>query len=79
MKNITVSLDEDTYRRARVKAVAEDTSVSALVRKFLIEFASTETEFERLKRQEQELREQIRSFHASDRLPREAIHSRRGK
>lgn len=79
MKNITVSLDDDTYRRARVKAAAEDTSVSALVRRYLIDFASSETEFERLKRQEQMLREQIRSFRASDRLSREDVHSRPGK
>lgn len=79
MKNITVSLDDDTYRRARVKAAAEDTSVSALVRRYLIDFASSETEFERLKRQEQTLREQIRSFRASDRLSREDVHSRPGK
>ena len=79
MKNITVSLDDDTYRRARVKAAAEDTSVSSLVRRYLIDFASSETEFERLKRQEQTLREQIRSFRASDRLPREDVHARPGK
>lgn len=79
MKNITVSLDDETYRRARVKAAAEDTSVSALVRRYLIDFASSETEFERLKREEQALREQITSFRASDRLSREEVHSRPGK
>ena len=35
MKNITVSVDDDTYRRARVVAAQRDTSVSALVREFL--------------------------------------------
>ncbi len=35
MKNITVSVDEETYRRARMKAAERDTSVSALVRQFL--------------------------------------------
>lgn len=79
MKNITVSLDDETYRRARVKAAEEDTSVSAVVRRFLIEFAATETDFERLKRQEQTLREQIHSFRASDRLSREDVHARPGK
>ena len=79
MKNITVSLDDETYRRARVKAAAEDTSVSAAVRKFLNEFAADETEFEKLKRQERELREQITSFRASDRLPRDAAHKRSRK
>jgi hypothetical protein len=35
MKNITVSVDDETYRRARIKAAESDTSVSALVRRFL--------------------------------------------
>ncbi len=79
MKNITVTVDDDTYRRARIKAAAEDTSVSAVVRRFLIEFAASETEFERLKREEQELRAQISTFRAADRLSRDDIHARRGK
>ena len=40
MKNITVSLDEETYGRARIKAAERDTSVSALVRGFLVAVAS---------------------------------------
>ena len=35
MKNITVSVDEETYRLSRVKAVEAGTSVSALVRGYL--------------------------------------------
>ena len=35
MKNITVSVDEGTYRRARIRAAELDTSVSALVRNYL--------------------------------------------
>lgn len=35
MKNITVSIDDETYRQARIMAVEQDTSVSALVREFL--------------------------------------------
>ncbi len=35
MKNITVSIDDDTYRHARVVAAQRDTSVSAMVRDFL--------------------------------------------
>ncbi len=40
MKNITVSLDDETYRRARVKAAERDTSESALVEPFLPELAA---------------------------------------
>ena len=35
MRNITVSVDDDTYRRSRIRAAELDTSVSALVRGFL--------------------------------------------
>ena len=76
MKNITVSLDEETYRRARMIAAQRDTSVSALVKRFLLELGSGETETERLKRQERELRERIIDFDASDRLSRDDVHRR---
>lgn len=77
MKNITVSVDDETYRRARIKAAEQDTSVSALVRKFLTEMAGAETEFERLKREEKEIRAGIKGFSAADRLPRDALYDRR--
>ena len=35
MKNITVSVDEETHRLARVRAAELDTSLSALVRMYL--------------------------------------------
>ena len=35
MKNITVSVDDDVHRRARIRAAERDTSVSAVVREFL--------------------------------------------
>ncbi len=35
MKNLTVSVDDETYRRARIVAAQRDISVSALVREFL--------------------------------------------
>jgi len=76
VKNITVSLDDETYRRARMIAAERDTSVSALVKQFLIELAKDESENERLKREERVLRDRITSFRASDRLSRESVHER---
>lgn len=35
MKNITLKIDDETYRKARVHAAERGTSVSALVREFL--------------------------------------------
>ena len=76
MRNITVSVDDDTYRRARMMAAEQDTSVSALVRQFLADMARAETEAERLKREEAELRALVTSFRASDRLLRGELHDR---
>ena len=79
MKNITVSLDDDVYRRARVKAAELDTSVSALVKKYLSELAGQETDFERRKRLQDEILGQVRGrgFSAMDRLSRDEVHERR--
>jgi plasmid stability protein len=80
MKNITVSVDDETYHRARVRAAELRTSVSAIVKNVLKEVAAEETTSERLKRLERETIEQIRArggkFSASTRLPREQIHDR---
>ena len=57
-------------------AAQRDTSVSALVKQFLVELASGESETERLKREERVLRERIVDFDASDRLSRDDVHRR---
>ena len=77
MKNVTVSLPDDVYRRARVKAAERDTSVSALVRDFLVELAEDESDFDRRKRLQQEVLASVRGFRASDRLSREEVHDRK--
>ena len=41
MKNITVSVDEETHRLARIRAAELDTSVSALVREFVRSLAGS--------------------------------------
>ena len=76
MKNITVSLDDDTYRRARIIAAERDTSISALVKGFLVGLGSGESQVERLKREERALRERITSFRASDKQSRDELHDR---
>ena len=78
MKNITVSIDDDAHRRARIKAAERGTSVSAAVREFLIRWSGEETEFDRRKRLQHETLRQVDTFRAGDRLPREEIY-RRGR
>ncbi len=53
MKNITISLDDETYRKARIAAAQRDASVSALVKKFLLSLTA-ETIAPRDLKQEQE-------------------------
>ena len=77
MKNITVTLDDETYRRARIRAAELDTSVSALVRRYLVDLAGSESEFERLEKLERELRGRVKTFRANDRLSRDEIHARK--
>ena len=74
--NITVTLPDDVYRRARIRAAEENTSVSALVRKFLLDVGSTESEFERRKRLQDRVLASIGTFKAGDRLRREEVHNR---
>jgi hypothetical protein len=74
MKNITVSVDDETYRQARIKAAERETSISALVKRFLIELASAESGTGRLEREERELRARIHDFTAGDRVSRDDAH-----
>jgi hypothetical protein len=57
-------------------AAERDTSVSALVKRFLVELAADESDSERLKREERALRDRITAFRASDRLGRDELHER---
>ena len=76
VKKITVSVDDETYRRARIKAAERSTSVSALVKRFLVELAAGDREAETLRREERSLRAQILAFSARDRVSRDEIHAR---
>lgn len=80
MKNITVSVDDETYHRARISAAERRTSLSAIVRGILIDLAAEETESERLKKQEDEivarLRERGSGFFPAKRLTRDQLHDR---
>lgn len=76
MKNITVSIHEELYRKARVRASELDTSVSAVVREFLSRFAGEETDYDRRKRLERETLDSIDTFRGSDRLTRDDAHDR---
>ena len=76
MKNITVAVDDEIYRRARVKAAEMDSSISALFKEFLLQLTNGESDFDRRKRLERETIAAIRDFSAADRLSRDELHDR---
>ena len=76
MKNITVTIPDDVYRAARIRAAEEGTSVSALVSEFLRSLSEREAQFSRLEAQQRRVHAEIKSFRARDRLDRDAVHGR---
>lgn len=76
MRNITVSVPDDVYRQAKIKAAEHGRSVSALVAQFLASLGGPGDEFERLLAQQEEILAEVGSFRAGGRLPREDVHDR---
>lgn len=76
MKNITVSVPDEVYRRARIRAAERDTSVSELVRDFLQRLDEGDAEFERRKQLQAEVLKSLGRFRGGDRLRRDDIHDR---
>lgn len=76
MKNITVSVPDDVYRAARIRAAERGRSLSALVAEYLRSLSERETEFSRLEAQQRRVLGEIRRFSARDRVDRDEIHVR---
>jgi hypothetical protein len=81
MKNITISLDNDVYRQARIKAAEQDTSVSALVRSYLVPIAGHAPVPPRDLKQEQEalldsIQQRHPGFTSAENLSRDDLHNR---
>ena len=92
MKNITVSVDEETYRLSRAKAAEAGTSISALVRSYLRALVGRPSngpaasegvqndEFERRRLLMNDVIEEITAnvggLSMADNLPREALYER---
>ncbi len=76
MKNITVSVPDEVYRSARIRAAERGSSVSAMVGDYLRSLSAGEAEFARLEAQQRRVQRQIRRFRAGDRLDRDQVHAR---
>lgn len=78
MRNITVSVPDDVYRQARIRAAERGRSVSSLVAEFLATLGEEGDDFDRLLSQQEAVLAEIEQFRAADRLDRDALHDRRG-
>jgi plasmid stability protein len=76
VKNITVSVPDDVYRDARIRAAERGSSVSALVAEYLRSLSDREAEFARLEVKRREVIAGIEHFSGSDRLGRDELHER---
>lgn len=76
MKNITVTVPDDVYREARVRAAERGSSVSALVGDFLRSLSDREADFARREAQQRTVQQRIERFRAGDRLSRDELHER---
>ncbi|MFO7692205.1 MAG: hypothetical protein R6V57_03865 [Vicinamibacterales bacterium] len=76
MPRITVSLPDDVYRRARIRAAEQNVSLSALVRRILLDVGSAEADFARRRRLQDEVLASVSRFSARDRLGRDKAHAR---
>ena len=76
MANITVSVPDDVYRAARIRAAERGSSVSGLVAEYLRSLSEREAEFSRLEARQRCIQEEIGRFSARDRVTREELHER---
>jgi plasmid stability protein len=74
--NVTVTVPEDIYRAARIRAAERGSSVSALVADYLRSLSERDAEFDRLEAQQKSVQAQVQHFSAGDRLDREELHER---
>ena len=75
VKNVTVSVPEDVYRTARIRAAERGTSISGLVAGYLRSL-SVGNEFAQLEAQQRRIQRGTKHFRASDRISRDELHDR---
>jgi plasmid stability protein len=76
VKNITLSVSDQVYRAARIRAAERGTSVSAMVAEYLQSLSSETATFARLEAQQRAIQREISRFRAGDRLGRDEVHGR---
>jgi hypothetical protein len=76
MKNVTVSIPDDVYQAARVRAAEDGSSLSALVAGYLRSLSERKAEFSRLEAQQKRIQAGIEGFSARHNVDRDTLHDR---
>ena len=76
MRNVTITLDEETHRAARIAAAERGMSLSGLVRDLLGQIQPGVDVRADAVRKSFEAMDRVKRFSAGNRLPREALHDR---
>ena len=76
MKNITLSVPDEVYRKARIAAARRDSSVSAMVAEILDELATGRPRHVGRAAAIGAAFDAVSEFRASDRLTRDQVHDR---
>lgn len=76
MRNITVTVPDEVYRRARIRAAEQGRSVSALVADYLRSITDQDAEYACLEALQDEVLATVTVFRGGDRINREELHDR---
>jgi len=77
MANLTITIDDEILRRARMRAVEQDTSVNSLLRDYLEAFAAAGTTWNQATDAILRLSAESRSSRGDRRWTRDELHERR--
>lgn len=76
MANLTITVEDDLLKQARIRAIEQGTSVNAILRDYLEQYAGLKTEREAAARAILALSETAQSGHAGRRWTRDELHER---
>lgn len=76
MANLTVTVDDEVLKRARLRATEQGTSVNAVVRDYLEQYAGTRSAQEQALTKLLALSEQVRSKRGRRKWTRDELHER---
>ncbi|HET9676308.1 MAG TPA: hypothetical protein VFP21_02250 [Solirubrobacterales bacterium] len=76
MSNLTITIDDEVLRRARVRAAEQDTSVNSILRDYLEAYAASGATWEQAADAILRLSSQARSGRGDARWTRDELHDR---